>query len=95
MRWLLAVLVCACEPTAIPPQAPLTTTPIVAGPAVAPKPELPRDTPVDVEWQGSWYPAVVLDTTSEGWLVHYDGYGDDWDEVVPRDRIRAREEAAQ
>jgi hypothetical protein len=46
---------------------------------------------VEVEWHGSWWPAVVVDKRGAGrWLVHYEGYGDDWDEVVAAERVRER-----
>lgn len=45
---------------------------------------------VEVEWRGSWWPAVVLEKRGDRWLVHYEGYGSDWDEVVGPDRIRER-----
>jgi len=46
---------------------------------------------VDVEWRGRWWPATVLDRKGSGrYLVHYDGYSDDWDEVVAPERIRVR-----
>jgi len=45
---------------------------------------------VEVEWRGSWWPAVILDRRGARWLVHYEGYGDDWDEVVEPQRIRER-----
>jgi hypothetical protein len=45
---------------------------------------------VEVEWRGSWWPAVVLEQRGARWLVHYEGYGNEWDEVVARERIRER-----
>ncbi|MBX3214962.1 MAG: hypothetical protein KF850_23210 [Labilithrix sp.] len=46
---------------------------------------------VEVEWRGTWWPAVVLEKRGgERWLVHYEGYGSDWDEVVGGERVRAR-----
>jgi len=45
---------------------------------------------VEVEWHGSWWPAVVLEQRGGRWLVHYEGYGSDWDEVVGPERIRER-----
>jgi hypothetical protein len=46
---------------------------------------------VDVEWRGRWWPATVLERKTSGrYLVHYDGYGNEWDEVVPPERIRLR-----
>lgn len=45
---------------------------------------------VEVEWKGSWWPAVLRERQGERWLIHYEGYGDDWDEAVPDERIRDR-----
>jgi hypothetical protein len=45
---------------------------------------------VEVEWRGSWWPAVLLERRRAGWMVHYDGYSNDWDEVVTLARIRDR-----
>ena len=45
---------------------------------------------VMVEWEGKEYPAVIL--AAEGptkFKVHYDGYDDAWDEVVPKARIKS------
>ncbi len=95
MRGLFALLfLCACEPPAPPPQTPITA-PMVATPVATAKPKddliLGRDAAVEVEWHGTWYAAVVLDPSGDGFLIHYDGYSDEWDEVVPRDRIRMPE----
>ncbi|MDD5175859.1 MAG: caspase family protein [Sterolibacterium sp.] len=46
--------------------------------------------PVDVEWKGSWWPASVLEIRKDKYKIHYDGYGNEWDEFVGRSRIRAR-----
>jgi hypothetical protein len=45
---------------------------------------------VEVEWQGSWWPATVLEVHAERYLVHYDGYGSEWDELVGEERVRDR-----
>lgn len=45
---------------------------------------------VEVEWNGRWWPAVVLERRGRRWLVHYENYGSDWDEVVGAGRIRER-----
>ncbi len=45
---------------------------------------------VDVEWQGSWYPAVVMQRSGERALIHYEGYASSWDEWVGPQRIRRR-----
>jgi len=44
---------------------------------------------VEVEWQGDWYLAVVREVMHDTYRIHYDGYGDEWDEVVGESRIRA------
>ncbi len=44
-----------------------------------------------VEWRGSDYPAVVVGVEGPAkFHVHYDGFSDDWDEVIAATRIRAR-----
>jgi hypothetical protein len=48
---------------------------------------------VEVEWQGGWFPAVVLEKRGSRLLVHYEGYGSDWDELVGSDRVRERRTA--
>lgn len=45
---------------------------------------------VDVEWKGSWWPAVLLERRGAGWLIHYEGYDGSFDEVVGAPRIRDR-----
>lgn len=48
---------------------------------------------VEVEWHGDWWPARVLDVVSRvpaQWRIHYEGYGDEWDEDVDPERIRRR-----
>jgi hypothetical protein len=46
---------------------------------------------VEVEWHGAWWPAVVMEKRGVRWLVHYEGYTADWDEVVGGERIRERQ----
>ena len=46
---------------------------------------------VEVEWHGSWWPAVLLERRRSGWQVHYEGYAKEWDEVVSLARIRDRQ----
>jgi hypothetical protein len=45
---------------------------------------------VEVEWRGSWWPAVLVERRRAGWHVHYEGYSKEWDEVASTDRIRDR-----
>lgn len=41
-----------------------------------------------VEWGGSWWPATILGTERDGRvLVHYDGWGKEWDETVDASRM--------
>ena len=45
--------------------------------------------PLEVEWDGSWYPAKVVKRTEQGRLrVHYIGYPESDDETVPARRVR-------
>jgi hypothetical protein len=42
-----------------------------------------------VEWEGNTYPAMIVAATGPTkYKVHYQGYDDIWDEVVPRSRIK-------
>jgi hypothetical protein len=50
---------------------------------------------VDVEWRGSWWPAVLLERRHAGWHVHYEGYSNEWDEVVALARVRDRRPRAE
>ncbi len=44
---------------------------------------------VMVEWEGKEYPAVILKQESAAkFKVHFEGYEDSWDEVVPKSRIK-------
>lgn len=43
-----------------------------------------------VMWKGKWYPATVLQLNGNTARIHYDGYGNEWDEWVDGSRIRYR-----
>ena len=46
-----------------------------------------------VEWEGKNYAGVITDGPGPGKIkVHYDGYDEMWDEVVPRARLKGRVE---
>lgn len=47
-------------------------------------------TAVDVRWHGEWFPAVVLEARLGIHRIHYENFGDVWDEWVSRERIRSR-----
>ncbi len=49
-----------------------------------------------VEWEGATYPGVIIDIPGPGKVkIHYDGYDEMWDEVVPRSRLKGRIEEGQ
>lgn len=73
----------------------VTTTTAAADAAPAPRAGFADGEVVEVEWHGSWWPAVVLRADEGGWLVRYDGYGAEWDEIVGPERIRRRGEATE
>lgn len=45
---------------------------------------------VMVSWKSSWYPATVIQLGNHKVKIHYDGYQNNWDEWVGRERIRYR-----
>lgn len=45
---------------------------------------------VQVEENGKWYPATVLDTRPGEWFIHYDGYSSQYDLWVGPARIKAQ-----
>ncbi|MBS2014681.1 MAG: hypothetical protein JST00_17470 [Deltaproteobacteria bacterium] len=92
-----------CAANGAPPTVPTLTVPVmpvtgrpldVGGAGRKPSPVAidgrSAGDPVDVEWHGSWYPAVLLERRAEGWLVHYEGYDDTFDEIATFSRIRDR-----
>jgi CHAT domain-containing protein/tetratricopeptide (TPR) repeat protein len=44
---------------------------------------------VEVQWQGDWYLADVIEVKGDQYKIHYDGYASSWDEWVDNSRIRA------
>ena len=45
----------------------------------------------EVEWAGTWYPSQVLEEKDGKFHIKYDGYGDNWNEWVGKERIRFAE----
>jgi hypothetical protein len=44
-----------------------------------------------VDWRGGDYPAVIVAVEGPSkFHVHYDGFSEDWDEVIPATRIHGR-----
>jgi hypothetical protein len=44
--------------------------------------------PIEVEWDGTWYPARILGREGVQLKIHYLGYPETDDETVPRSRVR-------
>jgi len=44
--------------------------------------------PCHVEWNGTWYPALIEGERDGEFRIHYIGYGRSWDEWVPSARLR-------
>lgn len=63
------------------------TTPVTPPLKIAP------NAAIEVEWNGSWYKATVLETrASDGHaFIRFDGYSDSWNEWVPPARMRPRQ----
>ncbi|HEX2099642.1 MAG TPA: Tudor-knot domain-containing protein, partial [Candidatus Synoicihabitans sp.] len=64
-------------------------------PAAASKPAEPPNTAgykvgntIEVEWQGKWFRARILEQRGDSYKIHYDGYGSNWDEWVKANRMR-------
>jgi len=50
-----------------------------------------RQSKIEVEWDGTWYPAKILKREGNRYFVHYAGYDSSWDEWVTEERMRALE----
>jgi hypothetical protein len=59
------------------------------GRTIGPDTPLTAGGQVLVEWRGFWWQASVVSLEADGSVrVHYAGWGDNWDEVVPRSRMQ-------
>lgn len=54
----------------------------------------PEKAEIEVEWRGKWWPARVLEKSGDQTLIHYVGFGSEWDERVSAERIRPLKSAA-
>lgn len=97
--WVLVMILLGGCVRAVPIRAPtVVVVESVREGSFAPLGEPPEDSAagwrakdeVEVEWRGAWFPAVIVDKRGTRWLVHYEGYGSDWDELVGADRVRDR-----
>ena len=58
------------------------------GPVTADTPLKPGDT-LQAKWAGMWWPAEVVEVLERGRVkIHYTGWDAQWDEAVPRSRLR-------
>ena len=44
---------------------------------------------IEVQWNGKWYKATILQVEDGKYLIHYEGYASSWDEWIGDDRIKA------
>jgi len=49
---------------------------------------------VEVEWQGKWFKAKIVETNGEDFKIHYSGYADTFNESVAPSRIRSLDSPA-
>ena len=60
-----------------------------SGKVVMPKTKLKARDQVLVQWSDSWWKGQVVKILPDGNVkIHYDGWDAEWDEVVPRSRLR-------
>ncbi|MCE9582060.1 MAG: hypothetical protein K8T20_06035, partial [Planctomycetes bacterium] len=45
---------------------------------------------VQVEWQKKWWPATVTRVEGDFAFIHYDGFGNEWDEWVTAKRLKKK-----
>ena len=43
---------------------------------------------IKVEWNGSWWDAIIREVDGENYLIHYIGFDSSWDEWVGTNRIK-------
>ncbi len=44
---------------------------------------------VEVQWQGDWYKAEVIEVKGNQYKIHYEGYATSWDEWIDKSRVRS------
>jgi hypothetical protein len=86
----------AVSPVSLPAPAPVRGKPGPSGSASSrPPPEPPSvyraGDRVRVEWHGAIYPAAIIAVLGDDrYRVHYEGYGDEWDESIGLNRIQRK-----
>jgi hypothetical protein len=76
----LSLFVVACSARATEPQTP---------PPAAANPDFATGAKVEVQRNRQWFPATVIQPFGDRFLIHYEGFGNEWNETVGLDRIRA------
>jgi hypothetical protein len=85
--------------TAILPPAESDAVPAKAsvhlvGRGVSPRDMLAAGESLFAEWNGKWLPVTVLEVQPDGQVkVHWEGYADNFDEALPRNRLRFPKQA--
>jgi hypothetical protein len=72
-----------------------STAPTASAAPVASAQPSTENANIEVEWKEKWWPATIVKKDGDRTLIHYVGYGSDWDEWVTADRIRALATAAK
>jgi hypothetical protein len=44
---------------------------------------------VEIDYFGRWYSGYVMEVKGDQYKIHYDGYGDNWDTWVTKEKLRA------
>jgi len=68
------------------PQPVVKSSPLPAAPSAPVTAKI--NSPIEVQWGSSWYPAEVLQVNGGSTLIHYTGWSSSSDEWVPAARIR-------
>ena len=76
------------DPVKVEPAALAVPVASVAKPAAAP---YVAGSKIKINWKGSAYPGVITKVVGKDqYKIHYDGYGNEWDEVIGPSRIVGR-----
>jgi hypothetical protein len=70
------------------PTTPSYPTPRAIYPRTSVQPSPGLSAKLFVEWKGTWYPAEIIASSGNSNLIHYTGYGTQWDEWVTAERMR-------
>ena len=57
-------------------------------------PKYSEGSKVEILWSGSWYKGEVLEVNNDKYKIHYDGYGNAFDEWVTSERLKKQDGSA-